>query len=184
MGFEIRLGGLVNDSITDGPGLRYSIFVQGCPLCCEGCQNPQFHDFEAGSICDTDELLEEIRRNPILSGITLTGGEPMCQAGALSELAEECKQAGLEVAIYTGYTFEHLLREGDADRMRLLHLSDILIDGPFIQSQRSLDIGFRGSRNQRILNLSRSMQTGLAVAETSQRWTPNPVRPMGRDDLD
>ena len=184
MGYEIRLAGLANDSITDGPGLRYCVFVQGCPLRCEDCHNPQFQDFEGGNLCDTDMILQEIRRNPLLSGVTFSGGEPMCQADALAELARECAQAGLEVAVFTGYTFEDLLKEGDPDRIRLLEQADVLVDGPFVSSLKSLDIGFRGSSNQRILNLHESMAQQRAVEEVSPRWHPDPIRPSVRDDLD
>ena len=177
---EIRLSGIENDSITDGPGLRFAVFVQGCPRRCAGCHNPQSQDFEGGTLCDVEALMVQIRRNPLISCVTLSGGEPMCQAGVLAELASCCRAMGLEVAVYTGYTLEELLQLRDPHQMLLLENTDVLIDGPFILEQRSLDIGFLGSRNQRILDASASLQQGKPVLESSVRWNPNPVYAIER----
>ena len=105
---ELRIAGLVNDSIVDGPGIRYTIFVQGCPHHCPGCHNPDTHSFSGGSITDTGELLEKIKQNPLLDGVTFSGGEPFCQAAVLAELGKQIKQLGLNIVTYTGYTFEEL----------------------------------------------------------------------------
>ena len=167
---KIRVAGSVNDSITDGPGLRYTLFVQGCPHHCPGCHNPQTHPFEGGSLRDPKEIGEEILKNPMLSGVTLSGGEPICQAKALLPLCRMVREAGLDIAIYSGYTFEQLLEMEDEDVTELLSLCDVLIDGPFLLEQRSLALLFRGSKNQRILNLPASLKEGKAVEETSDRW--------------
>jgi len=168
----IRTAGIVSDSITDGPGLRFTLFVQGCPHRCEGCHNPQTHDFEGGSLMSVDEVFEKIRKNPILRGITFSGGEPFCQASPLLLLARKCKDAGLELAIYSGYTFEELLElsKNDKNILELLSLCDTLIDGRFILSERSLSIRFRGSKNQRIIDVKKSLETGQAVLDESERW--------------
>ena len=101
----IRLYGLVTDSIVDGPGFRTSIFTQGCPHHCPGCHNPQTHDFEGGYVVDTDGLLEEMRQDPLLKGVTFSGGEPFCQPAPLAELARKIHESGLDVTVYTGYTY-------------------------------------------------------------------------------
>ena len=105
---ELRIAGTANDSIVDGPGIRFTIFTQGCPHHCEGCHNPQTHDFSGGKLADTDELLDRIRSNPLLDGVTFSGGEPFCQAEALAELGSRIRSLGLNIVTYTGYTFEEL----------------------------------------------------------------------------
>ena len=167
---QLRLAGLAGDSITDGPGIRLTVFVQGCPHRCPGCHNPQSHDFAGGELTGIDEILEKIRRNPLLSGVTFSGGEPFCQPGPLAELGREIRAMGLELAIYTGYTFEELTAEKDPARMELLALADTLIDGRFLLAERSLDLKFKGSRNQRILNVPASLAANAPVEETSERW--------------
>lgn len=162
---EIRLSGTINDSIVDGMGIRYTVFVQGCPHGCEGCHNPQTHDFKGGYISDTDELLREILNNPLLDGVTFSGGEPFCQSAPLAALAKGVKAAGLNVACYTGYTFEKLLEMSntDADVKALLYECDVLIDGPFVLEKRDLLLRFRGSGNQRIIDVRKSLQHGKAT---------------------
>lgn len=116
----IQLAGVVNDSITDGPGIRLTVFVQGCPHHCPGCHNQQTWDFAGGQPTTTEELWQQIQQNPLLSGVTFSGGEPMAQAAALLPLAQRIKQAGLELAIYSGYTFEQLLNLPDPAVRQLL----------------------------------------------------------------
>ena len=166
----IMLAGIVNDSITDGPGIRLTLFTQGCPHHCPGCHNPQTWAFEGGTPVSVDEIMQQIKRNPLLKGVTFSGGEPLAQAAALLSLAEEIRNLGLELAIYTGYTFEQLWNEQDPAVIQLLSLADTLIDGPFIMAQRNLELNFRGSANQRIINLPKSLAAGQAVLETNERW--------------
>lgn len=104
----IRIAGITQDSIVDGPGLRLAVFVQGCPHNCHGCHNPETHDFAGGRLIDTDEIIAMMDGNPLLSGITLTGGEPFCQPDACIELAKAARERGLSVWIYTGYTYMHM----------------------------------------------------------------------------
>ncbi|MDO4566411.1 MAG: anaerobic ribonucleoside-triphosphate reductase activating protein [Oscillospiraceae bacterium] len=167
---RLRLAGVVGDSITDGPGLRTTVFVQGCPHACEGCHNPETHSFEGGYEGDTEELLRQIAKNPLLSGVTFSGGEPFCQAGALAELGEGVKALGLELAAYTGYTFEKLLGSGSGEQKKLLGLLDVLVDGRFVLAERSLELKFKGSRNQRILDVQKSLELGDAVLMLDGRW--------------
>lgn len=164
MSNELRIAGTVNDSIVDGPGIRFTIFTQGCPHHCEGCHNPQTHDFEGGMTVGTDELLEKIKANPLLDGVTFSGGEPFCQAHALAELGKQVKALGLNVITYTGYEFEKLYAErGSNGWGELLSVTDILIDGRFVLAQRSLELKFRGSKNQRYLDCQASIRAGRAV---------------------
>ncbi|HHY51892.1 MAG TPA: anaerobic ribonucleoside-triphosphate reductase activating protein [Clostridiales bacterium] len=161
----IRIAGIVKQSVVDGPGLRLTIFTQGCPHHCPGCHNPETHDFAGGYDCDVAVILEELEKNPLLRGITLSGGEPLCRAEELLPLVREVKRAGKDVVCYTGYTFEELMqiKKKDANLAALLELIDLLIDGRYDQSQRDLTLRFRGSRNQRVLNLPVSLQKGEPV---------------------
>lgn len=168
---KIRVAGIVNDSITDGPGLRLTIFVQGCERKCPGCHNPNTWHLEGGTLYTVEELMEKVKRNPMLSGVTFSGGEPMLQARTLIPLADMIKATGLNLAIYTGYTFEELISEGNQDITKLLVLADVLIDGAFILERRSLSLSFRGSTNQRILNLKESLKQMKAVEELNPAWT-------------
>lgn len=168
----IRVAGIVGESITDGPGIRFAIFVQGCPHHCEGCHNPQTHDFSGGDLMSAEEIFEKIKKNPLLRGITLSGGEPACQAKALVPLVKLCREHGLEAAMYSGYTFEELYEKSktDEDLLELMKLCDTLIDGRFVLSEKSLSIRFRGSKNQRIIDLKQSLEAGNAILNTSERW--------------
>ncbi|HAE52281.1 MAG: anaerobic ribonucleoside-triphosphate reductase activating protein [Ruminococcus sp.] len=161
---KIRIAGTVNDSIVDGEGIRFTIFVQGCPHHCEGCQNPQTHDFNGGMIVDTDELLEKIKNNPLLDGVTFSGGEPFCHAAALADMGRKIKAMGLDIITYTGYTFEELYANRDKNNWgELLDITDYLVDGKFELSLKSYNIRFRGSTNQRYLNCKESIKTGKAI---------------------
>ena len=161
---ELRIAGTVNDSIVDGPGIRFTIFTQGCPHNCEGCHNPQTHDFHGGTIVDTDELLEKVKSNPLLDGITFSGGEPFCQAHILAELGKEVKKLGMDIITYTGYTFEQLYEKREQNGWgELLEVTDYLIDGPFILAQKDWEIKFRGSSNQRYIDCQESLKQGRAV---------------------
>ena len=155
----LRISGTVNDSIVDGPVFRYTIFTQGCPHHCPGCQNPQTHAFEGGKIMSTSELLANIRKNPLLDGVTFSGGEPFCQAEALAELGREVKKLGLNIMTYTGFELEYLVKNQDAKNHYgdLLEVTDWLVDGKFIESKKSLNLLFRGSSNQRILDIHKSL---------------------------
>ncbi|WP_303837742.1 anaerobic ribonucleoside-triphosphate reductase activating protein [Ruminococcus flavefaciens] len=161
---ELRIAGTVNDSIVDGPGIRFTVFVQGCPHNCKGCHNPQTHDFEGGTVTTTEKLLEKIKGNPLLDGVTFSGGEPFCQAEALVDLGREIKKLGLDIITYTGYTFEKLFEERDQNHWGdLLGVTDYLIDGPFILEQKDWEIKFRGSSNQRYIDCRESLKNGKVI---------------------
>ncbi len=165
----LELAGIVSDSIVDGPGIRTAIFAQGCPHHCKGCHNPETWEFGCGTLIPVEAVVEIVQSNPLCRGVTFSGGEPFAQAAEFAELAALLKEKGYEVASYSGYTFEQLL-EGTEDQKLLLGTIDILIDGPFIQNQKSLELAFRGSRNQRILDVRKSLIEGKAVETASPRW--------------
>ena len=156
---RIRLSGEVIDSIVDGPGLRLSIFTQGCPHRCPGCHNPHTHDFQGGYVSDTDALIARMKADPLLSGITLSGGEPFAQAAQCLELALGARALGLSVWVYSGYTYEELTDMADP-AAALLRQCDVLVDGRYDISQRSLTLKFRGSRNQRLIDLKATLERG------------------------
>lgn len=167
---EIRIAGTVNDSIVDGPGYRYTVFTQGCPHHCPGCHNPESHDFAGGRVVDTEVILKQVRENPILDGMTLSGGEPFCQAEACLELAKAAHALHLNVWCYTGYTYDALMKETDPARLALLSEVDVLVDGPFILAERSLELDYCGSRNQRVIDMQKTRQAGKVVLYTPPEW--------------
>ncbi len=163
----LRLSGIVRESIVDGNGLRFVVFCQGCPHHCPGCHNPQTHDFSGGKEVSLSRILAEIRKNPLLRGVTFSGGEPFCQAAAFAELGRQVKALpnGLDVTVYSGYTYEQLAEKAltDPGIAALLEISDFLVDGPYLEDQRDLSLLFRGSRNQRYIDLKRTLRKGTAV---------------------
>lgn len=162
---QIRLAGVVRESIVDGPGIRMTVFVQGCPHHCKGCHNAHTWSFDGGYITTVDRIIEEAKKDKLIRGLTLSGGEPFTQAHALTELAEKARATGLNIFCYTGYTFEELCAMFDEhpEYKELLEQCDWLVDGKFIEEEMSLMLHFRGSRNQRILNVPASLKEGKAV---------------------
>jgi anaerobic ribonucleoside-triphosphate reductase activating protein len=159
-GEVLRISGIVKESIVDGPGFRMTVFAQGCERACPGCHNPETHAFDGGYEVPCAEIIGEAKKNPLLRGLTFSGGEPFLQAPAFVALARMARAAGLDVVTYTGYTIEQILerREGAADGFRaLLRETDILVDGPYIAAQRTLGAGFRGSRNQRVIDVAATL---------------------------
>lgn len=160
----LRISGVINDSIVDGPGLRLAVFGQGCPHRCPGCHNPETHDYNGGYEADIDAVALMALENPLLDGVTFTGGEPFVQAEGFAALAEAIKAAvpELTVLVYTGYRWEELAQMEEAKR--LLELTDYLVDGRFEADKRSLELMFKGSSNQRFIDVKKSLATG-AVCE-------------------
>lgn len=153
---EIRISGLVNDSIVDGPGFRYTVFTQGCKFNCPGCHNPHTHDVAGGRLIDIDEILCEVKQNPLLSGVTISGGEPFLQIPETLELTKKVKALNLDVIIYTGYRYEELIQMNNTKINNILKIADYLIDGRFMIEKRSLELNFKGSSNQRIIDLKKT----------------------------
>ncbi|GHU84266.1 anaerobic ribonucleoside-triphosphate reductase activating protein [Clostridia bacterium] len=164
-----RVFGVESDSIVDGPGLRLAIFTQGCPHRCPGCHNPHSHDPAGGREMTVGEILDTIKKNPLLSGITLTGGEPLEQAAACLALVRALPP-GLNVWLYSGYTYEEIAQSGDPDRLALLGACDVLVDGRFVLAERSLELRFRGSRNQRLIDLKKTAVAGQVVLWEVPVW--------------
>ena len=165
----IDLSSIVPDSIVDGPGIRVTIFCQGCPHRCKGCHNPKTWKFGSGTPTSVERIVEIVRQSPLARGVTFSGGEPFSQAAGYAKLARLLKAQGYEVASYSGYTFEEILA-GDDDQRALLKELDVLIDGRFVLEERSLDTPFRGSRNQRLINVQESLKTGIPGEITTGRW--------------
>lgn len=167
---DIRIAGVVRESIVDGPGIRFTVFAQGCPHGCEGCHNPETHDFNGGYFCSLEKILGEIDKNPLLSGVTFSGGEPFCQAEEFYQLALAVKERNLDIVAYSGYTLEELREMAKTNRGigHLLGSIDYLIDGPFVLAQRDLTLEFRGSRNQRFISMA---ECDLLIETQIQRGT-------------
>ena len=160
---KLRIAGIVDDSIVDGEGYRFTVFTQGCPHHCEGCHNPETWDPQGGRIEDTDKILSEILQNPLLQGVTFSGGEPFAQAAPLAELAKKIHSHGLDIWNYTGYTYEKLCSSDDPAVHALLDELDVLVDGPFVLSQKDLTLEFRGSKNQRVIDMNATRKEGRIV---------------------
>ena len=161
----LQLAGVIRESIVDGPGIRLVVFSQGCPHHCPGCHNPATHSPEGGYQSSVENIMKAVRSNPMLAGVTLSGGEPFSQAEPMAELAHQVHQCGRNVITYTGYTIEQIL-EGISRNpgwKRLLEETDTLIDGPFLLEEKTLTLKFRGSRNQRVIDPAASLQEGRAV---------------------
>lgn len=168
----LRLAGIVKESVVDGPGIRMVIFVQGCPHHCPGCHNPNSHDPAGGYESSTEEVIAAMPDGKLVTGLTLSGGEPFEQSQALSIIAADAKKRGLSIVTYTGFWFEQLLEMGFQKPavMELLQLTNILIDGPYEQDRRDLGLAFRGSANQRLIDVAASLQQRKAVDWTDPSW--------------
>ncbi|MDR2587060.1 MAG: anaerobic ribonucleoside-triphosphate reductase activating protein [Coriobacteriales bacterium] len=160
----VTLYGTADDSIVDGPGIRFAVFTQGCKHDCLGCHNPKAQPFEGGIPTTTDVLWQKVEANPLLAGITLTGGEPFEQAAALVELARRTREKGLTVWAYSGYRFENLLGGTPNEAApRLLEQVDVLVDGLFVERLKSLELTWCGSSNQRLIDVPASLAAGRVV---------------------
>ena len=162
----IRLAAdLQSDSIVDGPGLRTVIWTQGCGHHCKGCQNEQTWDFNGGGLVPISMVKDAIDELEYQDGITFSGGDPMFQPEACNELAKYCKEKGYNIWVYTGFTFEEIKKMAETKPIYLEFLEkiDVLVDGKFILEQRDLSILFRGSRNQRLIDVPKTLKTGKVV---------------------
>lgn len=154
---RIQLHGIAQDSIVDGPGLRLAVFVQGCARGCDGCHNPDSQPKYGGYSANVDDVMKMI--SPITTGLTLSGGEPFDQEAVCFILAMEAHERGLTVWAYTGYTFEELIERDSL----LLKEADVLVDGPFVKGLASYALKWRGSSNQRIIDVRKSLERGEVV---------------------
>lgn len=165
MSVDIRISGILEESFVDGPGIRFVVFAQGCPHRCPGCHNPGTHPFDGGELLSVGEILDRMTRNPLLDGLTLSGGEPFEQAFPFAPLAGQAKRRGYHVMTYTGYTYEQIVERADKSNgwKELLEATDILVDGPFVLEQRTLELPWRGSRNQRLIDVPSTLTQGHPV---------------------
>lgn len=159
---KIRLAaGLQADSIVDGEGIRTVLWTQGCPHNCKGCHNPQTHDFNGGEEIEVEEVIEALKEIKNQDGITLSGGDPVCQSEACYEISKAAHEMGLNVWCYTGYTYEAMLLS--KSKRKLLEEIDVLVDGKFVLEEKSYDLYFKGSRNQRIIDVQKSLKEERVV---------------------
>ncbi|MBQ8640664.1 MAG: radical SAM protein [Clostridia bacterium] len=161
----VRLFGIIRESIVDGPGLRFVVFVQGCPHHCPGCQNPESHDPEGGFVTSTSRIWDNLIRNPSLRGVTFSGGEPFLWARELAEVGRCAKARGLDVMTYSGYTWEELRKMAQTDEgvRDLLAVTRYLVDGRFVLARKDMTLRFRGSANQHIWDIDGWPETEEAV---------------------
>lgn len=165
MGNNIRLSGIAYESLVNGPGLRRVFFSQGCKHNCKGCFNPDTHDFNGGEEKDMDKLIEDVLRNPMIKGVTFSGGDPFERAEEFAYMAKKFKENGINVWSYTGYTYEYILENID-DRSgwrELIDNIDVLVDGKFEESKKEEGLQFRGSSNQRIIDVVKSRKIGEII---------------------
>jgi anaerobic ribonucleoside-triphosphate reductase activating protein len=160
---NIQVSGIIEESIVDGPGIRYVIFFQGCNIHCFNCQNKHTWDPKGGYPLSSDVIVEQIKNNPILQGITLSGGEALLQKESCLYLIDEAHKINLDVILYTGSTYESLVAQNDKIIDEILSKVDYLCDGPYVDSKRSLTIFFRGSTNQRFIDMKETRKQGKIV---------------------
>ena len=162
---SIRLSGIAKESLVNGPGLRRVLFSQGCVHNCSNCFNKETHSFDGGKLENMDELISDIVNNPMLRGVTFSGGDPLEQADKFAYIAEKLKGAGLNIWCYTGYTYEYILK--NKDKLNgwnyLLNNIDVLVDGKFEEDKCDTSLRYRGSSNQRIIDVKVSLAKGKVV---------------------
>ena len=173
MNSVVRISGCIHESITDGPGIRLAIFCQGCLHACIHCHNPETHDVLGGELVTIDTLLASLDTNPLLDGITITGGEPLLQVQALTLLVERVHKKkpkeDFDIILYTGFIWEKIMTD-KSKYISLFERIDYLVDGPFIQSLKSYKFEFRGSSNQRIIDVQKSLlENNTYVLDTFPR---------------
>ncbi len=162
MDSKIRLSGITKESVVDGLGFRYVLYAQGCPHRCKGCHNPSTHSYEGGELVGLQDIVEDIRRHPMLDGLTCSGGECFEKAEEFAHIAREAKAMGLNVWAYTGYTLEELMenKEQRSGWQEFIKHIDVLVDGRYMEEQKDLSLCFRGSTNQRIIDLQKTLNMG------------------------
>ena len=163
----MRISAIVRESIVDGPGIRFVVFTQGCHHHCPGCHNPETHDPDGGYLITPEELAAEFKKsisdNPLLDGVTITGGEPLLHASELLSFLPAVREAGFNIWLYTGYTIEEIITCGCPEQMQLIEAVDRVVDGRFLTEQRTLDVPFVGSKNQRIIVVKKTLPFGSEV---------------------
>lgn len=159
------MAGLIPESVVDGPGIRSVIFAQGCPRHCPGCHNPEALDPCGGKIMQDQEIIDVVEKTKLLKGVTFSGGEPFLQAKAFAMLGKRFREKGLDIMTFTGYTWEELMSMGETEPevLELIRVTDYLVDGPFVEAQKDLNLAFRGSKNQRVIDVAKSLEKSQVV---------------------
>ncbi|HHU24584.1 MAG: anaerobic ribonucleoside-triphosphate reductase activating protein [Bacilli bacterium] len=159
---KIRIAGVIKESIVDGPGIRFVVFTQGCPFNCPGCHNTNTHDFLGGKLIDIKTIIEDIKRQKMLRGLTISGGEPLMQTEACLEIVKGVKPFLTDIIVYTGFTWEEICNQlpTNPQLTELLHQIDYLIEGRYLETERDLSLKYRGSRNQRIIDVAKTLEIG------------------------
>lgn len=161
----IRLSGIAYESLVNGPGMRRVFFAQGCQHNCKGCFNPNTHDFYGGEEKDIDQLIEDSLANPIIRGVTFSGGDPWEQADKFAYMAKAFRENGLNIWSYTGYKYEYIIENKDMRLgwSELLNNIDVLVDGKFEEDKMEKGLKFRGSANQRIIDVKESIRLNQII---------------------
>jgi anaerobic ribonucleoside-triphosphate reductase activating protein len=158
---KVKISGMIKESIVDGPGIRFVVFAQGCSHKCPGCHNPHTHDFNEGTLVEADAIIKNVLNSKNIDGVTFSGGDPFFQSDGFEYIAKRLKKENVHILAYTGYSYEQIVR--DEKMKKLLESLDILVDGPFIKEEKTHKLAFRGSRNQRIINVKTSIKTNRVV---------------------
>ena len=166
---SVKIAGAKKHSSVNGPGVRYVLFMQGCSHHCPGCQNPETHDISEGVEMEVEEVVSDILATRYLDGLTLSGGDPLFQPEASFEIARRVKESGLDIWMYTGWTFEQIM-DGKAGQKakEVLSFIDVLVDGPYVEALRSEDVIWRGSTNQHLVDVKKSLEHGHRVEYVCQ----------------
>ena len=167
---KIKISGIERHSLVNGPGVRYVLFTQGCPHACPGCQNPETWDIQKGKLYETSTVISDILATKYLDGVTFSGGDPLFQPEAIKEIAMELKRHGLNIWCYTGYTYEEILNGPSQARRDVLPYLDVLVDGRFVLSLKSENCLYRGSTNQRLIDVPSSLREGKCVEITKLNY--------------
>lgn len=161
---NVNIAGTIKHSSVNGPGVRYVLFMQGCPHRCEGCQNPETHNPEGGTVMDTEQIIGDILETRFIDGVTLSGGDPFMQPEATLEICRRLREKGIDLWVYTGYLFESIYAGEIGETARkVLDYCDVLVDGKFVKALLSDRTVYRGSSNQRLVDLKKSLEEGKAV---------------------
>lgn len=162
---KLRLASaLQQDSIVDGPGIRMVIWTQGCMHNCKGCHNPQTHDLAAGELVTSEEIIAQMKEAQLQTGLTLSGGEPFLQSEALLPIVQAAKEMRLNIWAYSGFTYEQLISH--EEYRNLLNYLDVLVDGKFIEEEKDYRLKFKGSKNQRIIDVQESLKQNKIIRST------------------
>ncbi len=156
---KVNVLDIVRGTTVDGPGFRTSVYMAGCRHACPGCHNPQSWDFNGGTLMDIEELMAVVEEEDW--DVTLTGGDPMYHPGAVMEIARRVLELGHDIWVYTGFTWEDIIKKEELSNV--LRLIDVIVDGPYHAAERDTDLLFRGSRNQRIIDVASSLESGMVM---------------------